>query len=675
MVIIKKLQQGGSIYADTSKVDYGARNLMDLFKTNTQVPRQSESPFGSRKGQNNTPTTDDKIPEGLQSDIDYYVNKKTEIENKISKLLLDGIDNDEKAEYEQLLKDKYALESVVKPKIKSMYKLFQTSKTKFANSKAGDTPAIIDNNAIVIDKDEKLYKIVPVNELVKNANKYDLLSASQAFSNRMNDYRFSGFTNLGTTADRIINEAYGSSEFLKYINDRIQKLGYTKLGRSKLKLPSSAVISFDDIKFDEFGNISTKTNRENLKALAYDVLGDPNSNAFRYMYNNAADEVYNEVKSGSTKIKSDRELQEKINYKMISNLLRFMKGSLFVDQSKEPNEFDGGLSLADKLKTVKRSVYNIATSKLLTETKELGVAPGIEKESNAGELLYKVNSVEIPKSQMLLDNGYKEATKTNADDDANLNNKRILKNNQLINTLKDGNSYISGADGTPIDKMVDDGDIQYITTPKDSRMYFLIAPMEKTEDGKYVVNFENTYYKNMPGIIKEVFAELSQKITPEEAASGKHIKELQAAVKKIDAKLRKSGGIPDGTKLGVALAFDVIINMDDSYEDYKYSKDASSNEDDYLYAISPNWFERNTKRMTVFAPVGRSFWNIVLSPNVMGPEAEANFNLIDWLQTFKKDYSPDVSEPGQNEFKEFSIKEASKYNYPGAEDVSKILNQ
>ena len=214
-ILVEKKQQGGRIFADTSKMDLGARDYTKLVSLYGAADRSARGSMGRTSPATSSAATAKKRLDGaLQSDLNYYNTVKRNTESAIAEGLERDPDGfDDTPEYSELTRKLYQLEAEYAPQLKNMAKLFGTSKTSFMKKDAGDSPAVLNDHAIVFDKSANGYTIINQVELIKNANNYDLASVSDVVNKRENDARFSGFTKLGQFATQIMDNAYGQKSF------------------------------------------------------------------------------------------------------------------------------------------------------------------------------------------------------------------------------------------------------------------------------------------------------------------------------------------------------------------------------------------------------------------------------------------------------------------------------
>jgi hypothetical protein len=626
-ILVKKYQNGGSLF-NVGKIDMGADDyskfMSEYGAAATGGGRGSRAgAFGKTRSIGKTPAERElaALQGGLTSDINYYQTKKKELRDQMDSMLETDKEADKTPEYKELLNEFYELETQYLPAIKSMSKLYSTSKTAFGSAKAGNAPAIMGNQAIVYDTEEKKHKVIDAGELVRNATKYQLLTANEVLTKRADNPEFSGFTDLGKASMTLINNAYGQESFTDYIKDRTKAAGYIKQSGSVYKTPDGKTLDFRGGL--EPGNATTKTNAGQLNILYNDLLTN-NSSANNYVTAIAIQDLYTKAKTNNELYANldDAKLMEELQKTKEQKLANNINLALIVDTK---NGGTGGVnSLA--FKDTKRNVMSLAALRLSKDNKTLEV-PGIKVGDQVYSKLMNIPSSKVDKGGDLLEYGFKDINNKikdieEADNIADKNPylRRTLDNNTFVNNLKEDNAEITTVDGTPIQTLVEDGNLQYITIPPKTQLHLMLAPVEVGENGKERVNFNSDEQRKIDEAIAESYKELEDAGYDAEAIQMDGDKELkQRAIALANKKLREKG-VTGNLKIKMVAAFDVLYYSDKGALKYNYSITASDNEADYLDNINDDVRTSRVRKTKVFVPLSDSFFANMFASDALGSD-------------------------------------------------------
>jgi len=627
-ILVKRMQQGGGLYADPKTMDLGARSLMVLL--GNQGGRGSVYPQvrPAKYTNNNKKNSTTDIKEGLPSDINFYNLKKQEIDSRIQELMLDGINNDEKAEYEQLLRGKYELENSLRPQIKTRYSLYKTTKSHYDKEKSGDLPAISGGMAFVIDKDEiqnlrpnmsmqeileegkKVYKIVDEMELLRNADKYNVLTASDLLDLKTNNVIFSGFTSLGQSAEKFLNNLYGDESFLTHLNKQLSHSGYTK-HKGFMVDDNGRKISPDAI------TEKNKNNLEQIKDLYNNILHNITSNSYNYIKARAVYDTYlSSIRGGGVKTtnKSDDEIKSILDKNISKTLLRSIKQAVVKDMELDDgNGSSTGRGGSSSGKDKKYNVMALALGNMGNNEDKISM-PIDAKGDKALALAYSTKSSYVDNGGLIIEKGYNMYEDNTTEEST----KRLLKNNQVVRNIKGSKGVISTVDGKNIYELV--GNEDYVTTPSNTDMHIILAPIEK-RDGKDYVNFNNKYAQEIALAVDKVYEEWNKQGIDARNIVGDpelHKKAENIANNVLKEELGNKGiKPPKNLRIGLAVAFDVLYMAEGNVKDYKYQWDASPVQDEAtMDGLGINtWLPDTYKKTKVFVPVSRSFFTNIKSYN------------------------------------------------------------
>jgi len=639
-ILTKKYQQGGAVnYGDFKNLNMGGFDFTGLLKINENNGNGARPSTRRRSG---TSTLAKNKAGALQSDLLYYDSKKEELNDQIKAGLDANPDGfDESAKYKELTQELYKLENDA-VQMKSMAKLFSTSKTNFLKRAAGDAPAIIGNNAIVYDYGKQKYSTVSNENLIKNSNKYKLLNASDVLTLRQVNPEFSGFTDLGKLSVQIIDNAYGQDSFDKFLKLRIKSAGYVKKNGKLINSKTENIIDLGNVDFDDGGNL-INTNSLQLDNLVQDIISNEGSNAGNYLEKVAIKDLYNESKRKESNLKelTDSDIHTEIYATKVANLIGQMKSSIVFDEKPGseggPQTIDN-LTIEQKRSKVSANAAKVAIVTMFKDSHHIEVDSGIDKKSKAGSILYKVpaSPVAIVNGKSILDNGWEDTPVE----------EKYLSNNPTIRAIKSPTGVVTTADGTNILKMTEDEYEKFVTIDPKSNLYFLIAPIEtSTDEGEYV-NFESEHAKKIADVITKLYAKLNDAgITQDDISSGKDKDKLLEALQIAEADLREAdASIPTNIRFGIAAAFDVLLQAKNAYEDYKYSSPVTDEQETFMNSVEENhWFNDNPIKVKGFIPIGQGFWDAMYADNLFGKDFKLDYTLIDWLNLLNKKTSPMVS--------------------------------
>jgi len=621
-ILIKKRQQGGSIYADPK-----------YLKLNADIPMQQGS-SGSRgtygnQGNNASTKIKEEKPEDLEgflpSDIQWYDNAKASIAEAIANGLKKNSDFDHTPEYEMLIKQRYNLEELQSQKMKNMATTYKDAATKFRAKDAGDSPAILNGRAIVstIIEDPKThqkveqYGLVTEDELLKNADKYNLLTTQDILSKRASNAAFSGFTELGDAANQLIDIAYGSKKYDEDIITKLSDIGYTSNGNSFISSITNQDLNLDTFEFDPTKLVTIPKDDDNIKTNLGNIIT-----------------IYNELKSGSTNLtdyiknKAIGQLHEKIAKKEIviddkenstdmliskgiaSELITKLKSKLNIERS-EANKKNGTGS--DGSKTIKENVVSSAILQLLENTQRITVKNIASTDPTTADLISITPAAYVTKGNALLNTGYSNKDPMSKD------NRKTLKNNTLLQDVQGGKTLMTTYDGTPLEAILDNGDLNNAIISENPGLHIVLAPTVE-ENGKIKVNFTNEFTPKMAQAIKLTYDELGKKGISQTDIAKKGQAGIQE-VEKIAQKYLKEllgNNIENPPVIRACFAFNANIEVDSEFSDKpQYGWDISSDLIDQGGDADTRLFGllgHTTKETVVFIPISNAFWTEALKP-------------------------------------------------------------
>ena len=637
-ILVKKRQQGGSIYSNPEYIKFHALLSSGGAKGSGSSNRNYVKPDrGSRTS--STASTDEKLDGGIESDIAYY--KAMQMKNaKAIKDGLEDIDFDDSSEYKALLEEKHYIETVMQPQMKSMASLYKSTRNRFDTKDANDGLAILQGEAIVkfVAQNEKGeqyhdYKLIPEKTLLENPEGYEVLTAGEVSNLRSNNMRFSGFTALGKKAMLLIENGYGSKSFNKELKGELSRIGYIKNKVGLQTTKDKKILDFLHMPFEETGLV-TKTNATNVRSIYESLINNNNTNLNNYLRNNAIKSLQKQIFSGEIKVDDKTNMNMLIHNKAASMLAMTLKQSVMVDAAKEAKENSSNSSSKKE-----RSIFtgNISVAKLLGNKKKfLEVDFVNDKDRELSSLINKVPAAHIAKDDELILEGFEKTAPLNSDGDATA--PRTLYNNTFINAvLGGGETKVTTADGHDILKQVDDNDENYITIAPRPKMHMILAPVETDEYGKEYVNFKNEFTPLVIKAISNTYDRLSKEehLTAEDVASGsiEAVNKVQQIAKEEMSKLvkGKSGKIPE---IKISIMLDVVYESDRNTRDYDYKIPFTPADKTYLKAAidTPFDFSDFTAKTKAFAPISSSFW----------ARMQASKNAFD--ERFMFDYTPDAWE-------------------------------
>jgi hypothetical protein len=641
-ILIKKYQKGGGLFS-VGEVDMGEKDHTTFLKDNdaSMVGGKSGRSSGYRghTGKSAADKQMDLLKDGLTSDITYYQAKKDALLAQLKDMQETDDNAEQTPEYKTLLNEYHKLETQQLPAIKRMAKLYSTAKTAFTKKGASNAPAITGNQAVVLDAKNGVYKIVSNEELVRNAPNYQLLTANEVLTERASNPQFSGFTDLGRVADTIINNAYGQESFSKYIKQRVSNAGYIKGPTGAYTAPNGKVLdirgtiaSGDDMK--------TKSNLPALKEIYSDILANNNS-ASNYAEALAVQDLYNKSKQQNELYSeaSEKDLYSKLIESRDDVLARSLNSALYVDQA--DNSSDSFM-----FKDVKRNVVNLAALRMAKNREQIEV-PGIKSSSEMTNMLFNTPASTIDKGSELLEDGFKYAYEAaggkekrgdyDSAGDSDSYARRTIDNNSFINNAKDPNAMITTVDGTPLQSLVTNGNMQFVTIPKGTKLYIMLAPVVTDTDGHERVSFNSKQQQLLDSAITEAYEELDREGYSQEALSMSADRELKAkAVKKVNEKLVEKGVNPDNLKVKMVLAFDVLFEVDSDKKGYRFMTGASPDESKFLNDVNDDVWTRRVKKTKVFVPLSDSFFSNMFANDAFGSDYVRTMKYNDLMGMMKK---------------------------------------
>jgi len=646
-ILIRKMQQGGGLFANPATMDLGARDMTGLIKLATSPSSSGRGTYGNgyRRNTKSTAPKPPKLDGMLPSDIDYYNAVNSDINSKLAAGIKADNGFESTAAYDSLIQRKHELETIEVPKMKNM----QTTYTKIRNgfgNKDGAIPAIYNDRVLVHDGNK--YEFIDYKKLMDDTASYNVISVNDLLDLRQNNFQFSGFTSLGRDSMKILNKAYGQEELSKFIKTQITGSGYRKGNVGYLDANDNS-IDLTNITFDDDGLVvikqgkpgkTTKSNANQIGSILDNILTLNDSKVSNYLTASAVRTMLSQESLKKGKFKdADNILANIFDYKR-SGLAKHLKSALIVE-NKGGTVAGGGIddmTLAARNTNIKLNKPYIATITMFKNPESVEVGYNIDKDSKEGALLYFMPSSKVHDGEVLIENGYKGATK------------RILDNNTFIQSMKDNKSPITTVDGLNIYDLVESEDANWLATVPRTSLFFIIAPIELDNKGAQKVNFKSKYAIQIATAVERTYAELNAKgITAEELAKGDNKEVMKEAVATAQAELeeilKKEGVADSGVRLGVAATYEVMYFSKVDYGDitkYPYTNKMTEAEEDMLDDNEINYLRSVSRKTRVFQPLGQSFWDIMKSSKVFGPEGEADMSFQSYTSLFDKKSTPDV---------------------------------
>jgi len=646
-ILVRKRQEGGSLF-DIGEVYMGEdafSNFLDKTYSSKGGSSRGRSGYRGSSGRYGKTATEKEtasLTGALPSDIKYYQDRKNTLKTEMETMVKEDANATSSPDYKSKMQEYYKLETEFLPQMKLMSKTYSTSKTAFGNAKAGDAPAIAGNEAVVFDKGDKTFGLVNIEELVRNAPKYQLLSASEVLTARQDNPQFSGFTDLGQKSMQIINNAYGQASFDKFVKDRVKSAGYYKDNSGKWVTPEGQPLSLQG-QIKEGGK-SIKTNAYNLNMLMDDILSNTGSNANTYVRNLAVRDLYNQSRTNND-LYVDAP-KEELNSMMAETELEKLNSqigiSLFVDEKKGSGSGSGGgaggYGGKDALRSIKRNQMAIANATMMKDK-----AP-IEIEGRDKNYVFDAPSAEVQQGSQLIEMGFKKAneaadgdrTKYDEIGDDNEYARRTLKNNEFIQSMKGSHAEITTVDGTPIKDLTTDNNEQFVTIPPNTSLHLVLAPVEVDTEGNEHVNFNSAEKQKLDEAIKKAYDYLEDhNMSREELVfSGGDAKMQQEAVN-IANKFLEKAGVKGDLRIKVVAAFDVIYESARDKKSYKYSRATTEEEAEFLNDINDDIWTRRARKTKAFVPLSESFYSNMFSSNAFGADFEKDFTVNEWIGMLK----------------------------------------
>ena len=643
-ILIKKRQQGGSIYGDP-------RYLVLNADIQYQQPNNTRSGTGdtSVKSTNNVkPTDKDAELEGLlPSDIQYYNSKEASINAAMAEGFKKDTDFDHTPAYEMLINDKYELERTTAPQLKGMSKLYHESANKFKTKAAGDAPAIVGDEAIVqiISGDEKTngrFITVRTDELLVNAPMYRLLTNQEVLSKRFDNPEFSGFTKIGQMSNQIIDAAYGSSAYDKDIDSRLNNIGYAKSKGKYVKAANQEILDLDMFGFDPISQLitdvtdktKTKTNLGNITNI-YNELKAEDTNLTKYLEDKSIAYLHSNIANGKIKL-DDAEnsipilKQKSINTQLVTKL----KSKLMADET-ESDKKNGTDGKSSSSKEIKSNIILDSYMDILSNTEHVEI-PNINKTDNpsVGSIMNDTPASFIYNGDVLLATGYGENNKTEGDETVSSSNRRTVANNKILTNISGGETLMTTFAGVPFENIggekgiAEDGDLNKVILAPKSNLTIVLAPTVTDNVGNIKVDFTNDFTPKMLLAIQKTYEELNTKgITQEDvAAMGPDaLKELEKTANKYLNEIVGKDRLKNPPTIRATFAFNVQYEAHgDSNTDPNYGWDVDA---DNLHSIIEEgtgvFWEHYARETVAFLPISNSFWKAVQKKGSL-PEAFEN---------------------------------------------------
>lgn len=610
-ILVKKKQQGGSIYGDPRYLVLNADFPM-------QMPSSGGSPRAIKPTAPSTSKGKGKDFTGfLQSDIDYYWKKDAAIKQSLREGLDKHGDNfDDMPEFKTLMAEKDQLERVFYPAMKNHADMYKKNIQVYNSNSvdAGDEPAIVNGQAIVYSKPDQTYKVVGVEDLLTNAGDYQLMKGSNVVNLRQKDYRFSANTPAGQIADQILGNAYGHTVYNEQVDKAVKIAGYNK-EPGRFIGPGGQILNLDDLKFNENGTFLTKTNVPQLNALRRTILSD-DSNMTNYLEGRAISNLYKGIRKGSVKMDEGTDVNKLLNRSIDAQLASTLTNKIYEEQS-NLREKEAG---SGKIRKYKGNYPRLAMVTMFNATTNVEVPKSINEDDNVSTMINSMPAAFVYKGADYLNDGYGDDNKTDEDDGANDFNRRTLANNTIImSDVLAGESLISTANGMPLNDLVEDkNDLQEAIIPKkDPKLHVMLAPVITRPDGKQVVNFQNDYNMEMIKAIENTYARLSEEgITSQDVMAG-DVNIVKRAAEISREELRKVvGDVREGVpEIRAVYAFKVQYEANAEAEEDPNAGWTPKDGGDELYNIlSESKYWKRPKETFVFAPISLSYWSAIQTP-------------------------------------------------------------
>ena len=635
-ILVKKRQAGGSLFADPR-----------YLKLNANIPNE-QGQLGQRAnlggGRNETldkskvKTEGDDLEGLLPSDIQYYQLENAAINSEMNNGFNSNQHFDSTPAYEQLLKRKYNLESVLAPQMKSMSTEYGKSKSKFQTSEAGDAPAIINDNAIVRSRLDGSYTVIPKEELITNAKNYSLLNAQDILTARFNDPAFSGFTKLGQISNQLIDQAYGSKSYDKDFDINVDHAGYSKSKGGYIHTTTGEALDLDSFEFDPSSNLISKTvsKKSNLSGLrsVYSALKESgDTNMASYLKNKAIAYLYKGVNDGSIDPKKE-DIPSLMDRSINTQLITKLKARLFQDQSEMDKKSGTGTGKGEG-KDRKSTVLANAAAEMYMNQKHVEIK-NINETNNpsAGSIMSSMPAAYINKGDGLLASGYGENIKTLDDKNASETNIKSVGNNTLINDIVGDETNITTYGGVPL-KDISDGGLAHVKISPKANMHIMLAPCVMGSDGKWKVDFTNEFTSKMMLAIKDTYSQLNKEGVTQIDAANMDQHDIDKLQQKAKENLKKY--IPDikgAPTIRATIAFNTMYESKNS--DIADNKDLGWDVDpDLIKDISGTSMWRMptshyAKETVAFVPISKSFWKAMLMQGTFSSAFETSIPADDY---------------------------------------------
>ena len=609
-ILIKKRQAGGSLFADPR-----------YLKLNADIPMQQ--PGGTRarpsyakptSGGAAAKPTKSSMEGMLPSDIQFYQDEATRINDAIATGIRSDVNFDESPNYEMLLREKQNLEEVLRPKMKSFNKLYEKAFTKFGTNMAGDAPAMYGGAAVVKalteDKKSFTYKVIPEDELLTNPTMYKVVSGQEVLNLRKNDPSFSGFTPWGQIADNIINTAYGSKAFDKELDSHISNVGYDKGIGKYIKTADQTDLGLDQLVFDEKSElISTKTNYKSLGNLHNALMQDPN-NLTNYLRNKSIVFLQRKLASGSVELDEGENSLENLKHRSISTQLALKLRSSAFKEVNEARKKAGETGIGTK--DQKGNIFTNANVNMFKHKHSVEIDNKHELKNPAdGSIVGVFPAGHVQKGYEYFELGYGTDNKKDGDETVTEGNRKTVANNSLIYDMQGDETLMTTYDGRPLTEIVDNGNLNFAIIPKNTSMHVMLAPTIIDERGKVKVDFTNEHTADMLKAISKTYEDLKEQGISEAdvAAGGKDVMLKAEKIAKGNLKEILGEGINNPPVIRVTMAFKVKYEADgDSWKDPKAGWEADDNTDLYSIIDEPWGVGNYAKETMVFVPISQGFW-------------------------------------------------------------------
>lgn len=679
-ILIKKRQGGGSLFLDPRYLRLGGDNPLPPMDTKgARGARGGARPIsgGTKKSTSNDIDLEGRLP----SDIKYYKAKQQKVLEGIAAGFKNDENFDESPAYEMFLKEKHNIESVLAPQLKSMYSMFDKSRTRFQNIGAGDAPAIQGDKAIVQKTGTERYGVVNIHELLTNAESYRLLTGSEVLRKRNDNPLFSGFTFLGQTAMEMIESGYGSKSYNEEISKQLTKVGYIKNKVGLQSTKDESILNFKNVNFNQNG-ILTKANLTNIKSLYSSLLSSGNTNMNSYLNSKAIEETFRRIKNKNIILDEKTDLGELIVNRATSQLALDLKSNVLIEESKETKASGTGSGVSLK---GERKLFTglVSLSRMFVDPQHVEVENLNEEKPEIGSLFQTLPAAFVQMGEELMERGYKGAKAREGDADITNLNRRTANNNDFIHSIKGGTGIMTHLDGTPIVKTTDDENESYITTPTDLNMFVMLAPTVQNKEGKWHVDFDNEFTFQIMEAIKDTYGELDNKgYTPEKlAGGGKELLEEAENIAKKHLKRILKDNIKNAPIIKATMAFDVLYETDRTNANFPYTIPIRANDKELLDSVIDSpwaWgFSDFTRRAKAFIPISDSFWTRMQASTGFHTDFIFKYSKDEWGAILKS--SPKVgllnvtNLAAQESFKRYN--ESKKYGGKllAAEEIKNLL--